>query len=483
MARALDEVTERVLVVDDEISVRRLIARMVKTTGHPVDTASSAAEAKEGLAAQEFALVICDLRMPGETGASLASWIREEHPDVAVLIATASNDSDMADAAIASGAYGYLTKPFKQNEVAINVVNALRRRRLEIENRDSRDEFENRFRKLVEQLPAIVYLWEAGADGQCYYVSPAIEPVLGYAVEEWLADPQLWARRLHPEHRDRVVAEELRCREGGADLDCDYRMLAKDGHVVWIRDKAVAIREAGSPHHLQGLMYDVSAEKEAQASLRRSHEETIRRLSRAAEFRDDETGAHIERMSHYCELIAARLGLEPELRERLRIASPMHDVGKIGVADAILLKPGPLDADQRAEMQRHPDIGYGILAGSGAELLDLAATIAWTHHEHFDGSGYPRGLAGEEIPLEGRIAAVADVFDALTSDRVYRAAFSCDEAFVIMRAERGSQFDPCVLDAFLDAEDEIRAILARTPVPPTADDRTGPAQRRVLRSL
>jgi PAS domain S-box-containing protein len=462
VARALDEATERVLVVDDHSSMRQLIARMVETTGHPVDMAASAAEARAALAAQDFALVICDLRMPGESGISLAGWIRDEHPDVAVLIATGSDDPGMADAALALETSGYLTKPFKHNEVAINVVNALRRRRLEIEDRETRDELEHRFRQLADQLPAIIYLWEAGADGRCYYVSPAIEPVLGYAVEEWLADPQLWASRLHPEDRDRVVAEEMRCREGGEDLDCEYRMLARDGRLVWIRDKAVAIQSNGSPHHLQGLMYDVSAEKEAQVSLRRSREETIRRLSRAAEFRDDETGAHIERMSRYCELIAQRLGLGPEFSEQLRIASPMHDIGKIGVADAILLKPGPLDAGQRAEMERHPEIGYGILAGSGAELLDLAATIAWTHHERFDGSGYPQGLKGEEIPLEGRIAAVADVFDALTSDRIYRAAFSSAEAFVMMRAERGSHFDPRVLDAFLGAEREIDAIMART---------------------
>jgi PAS domain S-box-containing protein len=439
---------------------------MVERVGHRVATACSAAQAREELTAHDFALVICDLGMPGETGTSLEGWLREEHPDVAVLIATGSTAPDMAAAAHALGACGYLTKPFKHDEVARTVVNALRRRRLEIEDRESGDQQE-RFRKLVDQLPAIVYLWEAGADGQCYYVSPAIEPVLGFAVEEWLADPGLWARRLHPEDRDRAVAEELRCRVGGEDLACEYRMLAKDGHVVWIRDEAIAIRNNGAPHHLQGLMYDVSAEKEAHASLRRSREETIRRLSRAAEFRDNETGGHIERMSRYCELIAARLGLRPELCEKLRIASPMHDVGKIGVTDAILLKPGPLDADERAEMERHAEMGYRILAGSGAELLDLAATIARTHHERFDGSGYPRGLKGEEIPLEGRIAAVADVFDALTSCRIYRAAFTRAEAFAMMQAERGSHFDPRVLDVFLEAECEIGAIMERAAVPST----------------
>jgi len=142
----------------------------------------------------------------------------------------------------------------------------------------------------------------------------------------------------------------------------------------------------------------------------------------------------------------------------MRIASPMHDVGKIGVPDAILRKPGPLDDVERTVMQLHTEIGRSILAGSGAELLELAATIAWTHHERFDGGGYPRGLAGVEIPLGGRIVAVADVFDALTTDRVYRRAFSHEEAFEIMRAERGLHFDPRLLDVFLDARAEIETI-------------------------
>jgi PAS domain S-box-containing protein len=315
----------------------------------------------------------------------------------------------------------------------------------------------------VEQLPAIVYLWEAGAEGECYYVSPAIESILGYPVREWLADSKLWASRIHPEDRESAVAKELRCRETGEDLVSEYRMFARDGRLVWIRDEAVMVRdEDGSLDHLQGLMYDISAEKQGEASLRRSREETIRRLSRAAEFRDDETGAHIERMSRYCELIGMRLGLDPRRCEQLRIASPMHDVGKIGVADAILRKPGPLDPDERAAMERHAEIGYRILAGSGAELLDLAATIARTHHERYDGTGYPRRLKGEEIPLEGRIAAVADVFDALTTDRVYRPAYSFAKTVAMMGDERGSHFDPVVLDSFLAAERDICKIMVQS---------------------
>ena len=198
------------------------------------------------------------------------------------------------------------------------------------------------------------------------------------------------------------------------------------------------------------------------AQLAESRAETIRRLSRAVEYRDPETGDHIERMSGYCALLAARLGLDSDA---MLIASPMHDVGKIAVPDRILLKPGPLTAEERYDMQRHARVGYELLAGSDSELLGLAATIAWTHHERFDGSGYPRGLTGETIPLVGRIAGVADVFDALTSDRVYRAAFSLEEAVATMRSARGKHFDPDVLDVFVDSLDEVVAIRERAARP------------------
>ncbi len=185
-------------------------------------------------------------------------------------------------------------------------------------------------------------------------------------------------------------------------------------------------------------------------ALMRTHEEMVRRLASAAEQRDGATGRHIERMSETCEQIARRIGLDETTCESIRIASPLHDIGKIAIPDHVLLKPGPLGAGEREEIERHAEIGHAMLEGSGSELLDLAASIALTHHERYDGTGYPRGLRGEEIPLEGRIAAVADVFDALTSDRVYRMAFSVETTLEMMAGGRGTQFDPVVLDAFLE---------------------------------
>ncbi len=224
----------------------------------------------------------------------------------------------------------------------------------------------------------------------------------------------------------------------------------------------------------------------SEAALRRTQEEAVRRLSAAAEYRDGATGSHIERVALHCDLIARRLGLDEAFCEAIRIASPLHDIGKIGIPDAVLLEPGPLDARERALIERHTEIGHRILSGSGSELLELAASIALTHHEHWDGSGYPAGLRGEEIPLEGRIAAVADVFDALTSDRVYRAAFDVGEALELLRAGRGSQFDPNVLDAFLGLDEALlgrpRAVAPeRGKAPATPRHRLGAAPGQPVR--
>ncbi|MHB8492537.1 MAG: HD domain-containing phosphohydrolase [Solirubrobacteraceae bacterium] len=188
----------------------------------------------------------------------------------------------------------------------------------------------------------------------------------------------------------------------------------------------------------------------ALAELEVAQAETVRRLSMAVELRDEDTGAHIERIGRMSVLLAEQVGLTPTYCARLSHAAPLHDVGKVAIPDAILLKPGPLTPEERAIVETHAEEGYRLLHRSSSSILELAATIALSHHERWDGSGYPRGLAREEIPIEGRIVAVADVFDALTSDRVYRKAYSIEEAVALMREQRGRHFDPELLDAFLE---------------------------------
>jgi putative two-component system response regulator len=199
--------------------------------------------------------------------------------------------------------------------------------------------------------------------------------------------------------------------------------------------------------------------RRSEESLERSRLETVHKLSLAVEMRDQVTGHHLSRMGSYCEEIGRRLELEDGLCDVIALAGQMHDIGKIAVPDHILLKMGPLTDEERAQMQTHAEIGKQILQGSESPLLQLAESIAWTHHEKLDGSGYPRGLRGDEIPVEGRVAAVADVFDALTRDRPYREAMPLSEAIVLMEEGRRSHFDPAILDAFLaDIPAELTSI-------------------------
>jgi cyclic di-GMP phosphodiesterase len=346
------------LIVDDEEALRRWAQRVVCERGYEGDVVANASEARSRLAAgDEYELVLLDVNMPGESGIELLSHIRQEHPATAVVMVTGEDDMRLATRAIELGAYGYVVKPVAAGELLINVVNALHRRRVELEGRE-----------LVERL--------------------------------------------------RRTAEE---------------------RYEYLEDALAQLQQS-------------------QGEVRTSQAETIFRLARVVEFRDEETGHHIQRMSRYCAALARVLGMGPESAEELRLASQLHDVGKVAVPDSILQKRGKLTAAEMQTIRTHAEIGHRMLAGSSSDVVKLGAVIAHTHHERWDGTGYPRCLSGEGIPLEGRIAAIADVFDAFTSDRVYRPAFPVQSAIDTMSAQRGKHFQPELLDAFLSALPEIEGI-------------------------
>jgi len=203
----------------------------------------------------------------------------------------------------------------------------------------------------------------------------------------------------------------------------------------------------------ESLAYEKRLRQEVRdrtAEIRRREEEIALRLVSASEYRDEETGAHIRRMGIYAAALARGLGWEEQAADMIRIAAPMHDVGKIGISDTILLKPGKLTAEEFEKMKEHVAIGANILDGSHIPLLQMATDIARCHHEKWNGSGYLQGLQGEEIPEAARIVAVADVYDALSSDRIYRKALPEERVLAIMREGRGSHFDPRIFDCFLD---------------------------------
>src|SRR5438876_27665 len=187
--------------------------------------------------------------------------------------------------------------------------------------------------------------------------------------------------------------------------------------------------------------------------------ETLSKLAKAGEFRDRTTGNHLTRMAKYSALIGQNLGLGVEMCHVLEVAAPMHDIGKIGIPDAVLLKEGPLASHEQEMMRTHPRIGYDILKGSPSKYLSMGAIIALGHHEKYDGSGYPNGLHAEDIPLVARVVAVADVFDALVSERPYKKAWPIEEGVEFLKSQRGRHFDPRCVDAFLADRTRIQAIL------------------------
>ncbi len=237
-----------------------------------------------------------------------------------------------------------------------------------------------------------------------------------------------------------------------ADTADEARGFAVGGVDYLTKPASPAIVKARVRNHLSLVQVD---------ELRDTRLEIIRRLGLAAEFKDNETGMHVIRMSYFSRILGQAAGLSPADVDNLFNAAPMHDIGKIGIPDAVLLKQGPLNPEEWAVMRTHSQIGADILGQHPPGLMHVASEIAITHHEKWDGSGYPHGLKGTAIPIAGRIAAIADVFDALTSERPYKTAWTVEAALDLLRAQSGKHFDPALVDLFMAHLPEILEVKER----------------------
>jgi putative two-component system response regulator len=231
---------------------------------------------------------------------------------------------------------------------------------------------------------------------------------------------------------------------------------------------------------LLGYLYPrMVALLDSREKVLRSELEMIERLGRAAEWRDEDTAEHVTRVSRMSEVIALEAGLSPDRARVIALASQMHDIGKVAVPDTILLKPGPLTEEEFEVVKRHTTVGADILSGGTTEVLQTAERIARYHHERWDGSGYPEGLAGEQIPLEARIVAIADVFDALTSHRPYKKPWPIVKAIAAIQLSAGTHFDPHLVECFVRRLPEIAAIVTRhtdAPKLPSAPEQDQPSE-------
>ncbi|HEX3238949.1 MAG TPA: HD domain-containing phosphohydrolase [Solirubrobacterales bacterium] len=449
----------RILATDDRPDMLRIIER---TLGELYDCefADSVEVAREKLATGEYQVALCDIEMPGESGLVLVEELGAEHPDTAVLLVTGIDDPAVAKRAFELGAHGYLVKPFFPGQLLITVMTALRRRELEIAQRAHSHTLEQRIQVLMDRAPVPIYI----KDRELRYLiaNRVAHEVAGMGPNQLigLTDTAF----MSPGSASQVHATDSRVLDSGEALEIEETVHVGDHERTFLSVKFPYVDDSGAVAGISGVSADITdkrraedlqrelgvAQAQAIEELRASRQETVERLARAIEMHDAETGVHVHRMASTAALLAGLLGLEREQVLLLRAAAPMHDVGKIATPDRILRKAGPLNAEERTVMEQHTVVGNEILAGSDSDLLQMGARIALSHHERFDGGGYPHGIEGEEIPLEARIVAVADVFDALLSDRPYRKAMTVAEAAGIIYKGRGTHFDPTVVDALLD---------------------------------
>jgi PAS domain S-box-containing protein len=434
----------RILAIDDDPAVLQMVEKVLCARFDCV-TASDLGVARKRLEEGGFDAVLCDVQMPGESGLALVEDLLAEYPEVAVIPIARVDDETVVERALELGVYGYLVKPFLPGQLLITTQTALRRRDAEAAERIRRRTLATHVQAAMDQAPLPIFV----KDLERRYLLASkfaheildLEPgeMIGRTDAELIpeAEPRVREGDLHV-----LREEEATYREATVDLR------GRDRTFLTVRFPYV-----GPSGDLAGIV-GVSTEITALRKLEDSQRDALERLAQAAELHDKEGGRDVHRTAEIAAYLATRLGWSKERVMLLRAAVPMHDIGKLAIPERILRKPGPLDEEERAEMERHTEIGHRILADSDSELLQMAASIALTHHERYDGSGYPRGLVGEEIPLEGRIVAVADALDALLSDRPYRPAIAPAKAAAAIRQGRRIQFDPEVVDELLEHLEE-----------------------------
>jgi response regulator RpfG family c-di-GMP phosphodiesterase len=457
----------RILVTDDRPEMLEAIDTALGDL-YECEFAATVDEARRRLLVEGFELAICDVNAAGEQAMALAEEMLIDHPEMAVVLVTGDDDPLVADRAFALGAHGYLVEPLRPGQLLITVMNGLRWRELEIGKAAHARNLWQQFQTIIDMAPIPIF---AKNTSHRYIVANAKADELA-GLESGGAIGKTDEDLMDPASAARAWAADDDVLTGAPAFEVDEEMVIGGVEKLFHTVKFPLLDEQGAVEAVAGISVDVTAQREALRlrdelaaaqqgaieELRLSREETVERMVRAIERHDASTGGHIVRIGRVAALLGTHLGLSAERVELLRVAAPMHDVGKIGTPPEILQKSGPLNAAEREEMERHALIGYEILSDSRSDLMRMAASIALTHHERFDGNGYPHGLVGREIPTEGRITAVADVFDALLSDRCYRRALPLDEATALIKAGRGTQFDPVVVDVLLGRLDEVLAV-------------------------
>jgi putative two-component system response regulator len=457
----------RILAIDDDPEVLRLVEQTLADR-FECEFAGDLPAAREKLEAGAYDLALCNVELSGEAWPELVKGVVEGAPKTAVVLLAERDDPGVVDRALALGVHGYLVKPLRPGQALIAVQAALRHRELEAAEQARRRSLGEQVRAAVDRAPVPIYVKDL--DRRYLLANQVSHELAGLEPGELIGRTD--ADTVPPESELLIREGDMRVLRDGEACEREATVNLGGRERTFLSIRFPYLDPEGNLAGITGVSVDITAQREAERlqrdlatareraieELQSSRQETVERLSGAIELHDPEAGRHVGRLARISSYLGSQVGLDDDQIMLLRAAAPMHDIGKVVTPGEILLKPGPLTPEERAEMERHAEAGHKILADSESELLQMAARIALTHHEWFDGGGYPRGLRGEEIPIEGRIVAVADVFDALLSDRPYRPALGLEEAVEAIRQGRGTQFDPEIVDVLLEHLDEARGL-------------------------
>ncbi|MEA1955355.1 MAG: response regulator [Campylobacterota bacterium] len=396
-------------------------------------------------------LILLDIVMPGIDGFEVCKRLKDNPntKDIPIIFITANADEDSIERAYDAGGIDYITKPFKVREVLsrINTHLSLAQQKLYLEeNLKSNINLLNQYKDVVDKSSIVS---KTNLKGQITYVNDGFCEISGYSREELLEKnynivkyDDIWTKIQNKETWQGEVEN-----------------IKKNGECYIVKNIVMPILDSnGKIEEYISVQHDITDIYELKQEIEDTQKEVIFTMGSIGETRSKETGNHVKRVAEYSKILAKKAGLSDKDVTLLTDASPMHDIGKVAINDNILHKPAKLTEDEFAIMRTHAELGHKMLAHSDRPLLKTAAKIALQHHERWDGKGYPKHLKGEDISIEGRITAIADVFDALGSSRVYKEAWDDDKIFEYFKEQRAKQFDPNLIDIFFENLDEFLEI-------------------------
>ena len=475
----------RALIVDDEYYLGQILAQALVHEGIQAVAVTEVDSAIEQLQKNEFDIVVSDIYLLGKTGVDLFHYALKAHPNLPFIFMTGNPDLEMAVEFLKKGGYDYIVKPFMIPDFTRKVKEVIRRSHKRIKEKSLVDDLKQILQHRLKELRIYQDVFEStdegfmvlDLDGTIVKTNRGIQRLLGLK-EKQLVNQSIQKilptsfREISPEEVESIMKKGEVLNKETSGINSQAQEFISSFSLFPIKN------ENNQTFAYAAVIKDVTNQRRVEKALIQSLQQTtlaqeaiIFGLARLAEYRDQDTGYHLERIRSYCKILATALQEHPHYRsivdakfiDLLHRTAPLHDIGKVGIPDYILLKSGKLSPEEFKIMQTHTVIGYHTLKSirdqyGEMDFLDMGIEITYCHHERYDGKGYPRGLKGDEIPLSAQILAIADVYDALTTQRVYKEAYSHEQSLEIMSRERGHHFDPQLFDVFITIADDFDCV-------------------------